>query len=63
MMAQDPAVEPCPAWVLRSTLRVFQPCFAISKAVAAPITPAPMMIASAVRVAVWAAARAMAFLP
>ena len=44
--AHDPAVEPWPIWVLRSNDTVFQPSFAISKAIAVPITPVPIMIAS-----------------
>ena len=46
MMAQDPAVEPCPICELRSSDSVFQPFLAISKATAVPMTPVPMMMAS-----------------
>ena len=46
MMAHEPAVEPWPACVLRSIDSVLRPAFAISNAIAEPMTPVPMMMAS-----------------
>ena len=45
-MAQEAEVEPYPEVGFLSTFSVFQPFFASSKLIAAPITPAPIIIAS-----------------
>ena len=48
IQAQDPAVDPCPAFEFLSRVMVRIPRLFNSNATAAPMTPAPMIIASAV---------------